>query len=107
MPRRRREARSPLDDVAWRVLSGLLTSDGAFATLPPEGLQQLIALRLEREAEHLGVPVAELGAAFERALADFMGSRRRTPGPPAAAPGDGNGGSAGGSPSEAGTDPPL
>jgi hypothetical protein len=78
---RRRE--SPLDDTAWRVLSDLLTPDGAFATLPPAGLQELIALRLAREAERTGLPLPDLAAAFERALADFSGAGRRPPaGPP-------------------------
>jgi hypothetical protein len=65
-----------LDGAAWRVLSDLLTPDGAFATLPPEGLQSLIELRLEREATRMGVPLEDLAKAFERAMVDLTGSRR-------------------------------
>ncbi len=84
----RRPDPSPLDDAAWRVLSDLMTPDGAFATLPPDGLQQLIALRLEREADRLALPLPDLAAAFERALSDLTGADRppREPAPPAAPP---------------------
>ena len=69
--------RSPdLDGAAWRVLSDLLTPDGAFAALPPGGLQSLIEMRLEREAARLGVPLDDLARAFERAMAELTGSRR-------------------------------
>ena len=70
-----------LETVAWRVLSDLMTPDGAFAMLPPEGLQQLIELRLEKEAERLGVPLSDLARAFERAIVDLTGTRR-SPEPP-------------------------
>ncbi len=62
-----------LDDTAWKVVSDLCTPDGVFASLPPEGLQQLIQARLEREAKRLDVPLAVLVRAFERAVVDLTG----------------------------------
>jgi hypothetical protein len=62
--------------VAWRVLTDLVTPDGAFATLPPDGLRDLIEQRLEHEATRLGVPVADLAIAFENAMVDLTGQRR-------------------------------
>ena len=73
-------ARPDLENAAWAVLSDLMRPDGAFATLPPEGLQSLIELRLEREAARLGVPLDALARAFERAMVDLTGSGR-TPSP--------------------------
>ncbi|HEU5314805.1 MAG TPA: hypothetical protein VFX49_01760 [Chloroflexota bacterium] len=68
--------RPDLDAVAWRVLTDLVTPDGAFATLPPDGLRTLIEQRLEREATRLGVPLADLAIAFENAMVDLTGARR-------------------------------
>jgi hypothetical protein len=77
--RRRRPARDgpDLDGIAWRVLSDLLTPDGAFATLPPDGLQHMIQLRLEEEAARHAVSLEALGLAFERAMLDLTGAGRR------------------------------
>ena len=66
------------DSVAWRILADLMTPDGAFATLPPDGLEQLIELRLKKEAQRLGLALPELTRAFQRALVDLTG--RRDPG---------------------------
>ncbi|MGI8423861.1 MAG: hypothetical protein ACR2NO_07090 [Chloroflexota bacterium] len=68
--------RADLDSAAWRVLSDLVTPDGAFATLPPDGLQVLIELRLQKEAQRLGVPLDDLARAFERAMVDLTGKPR-------------------------------
>ena len=65
--------RPDLDNAAWEVLSDLMRPDGAFATLPPDGLQQLIELRLQKESERLGVTLDELARAFERAMTDLTG----------------------------------
>lgn len=63
-----------VDDAAWRVLHDLLTPDGAFATLAPEGLQELIGLRLAREADRLHTDRDVMARAFERALREFTGT---------------------------------
>ena len=68
--------RPDLDSAAWQVLSDLMRPDGAFATLPPDGLQQLIELRLQKESERLGVSLDELARAFERAMVDLTGRPR-------------------------------
>ena len=68
--------RSDLDNAAWAVLSDLMRPDGAFATLPPDGLQQLIELRLQKESERLGVSLDELARAFEQAMSDLTGRPR-------------------------------
>ena len=65
-----------LDDAAWRVLSDVMRPDGAFASLPPDGLQQLIELRLQKESERLGVSLDDLARAFERAMVDLTGKPR-------------------------------
>lgn len=70
------DQRVDLDAIAWRVLSDLMTPDGAFATLPPDGLEQLIELRLKKEATRLGVPLHDLVRAFERAMIDLTGAQR-------------------------------
>ncbi len=82
MPPAKRPSAEGLDDVAWRILSDLMTPDGAFATLAPEALQRLIELRLEREAERLGVPLTDLARAFEHAMTDLTGSGRPAHGDP-------------------------
>ena len=64
-----------LDDAAWRVLTDLMTPGGEFAALSPQGLQQLIQMRLEKEATRLGVPPEALGRAFERAMVELRGER--------------------------------
>ncbi len=79
MPPAKRPDAESLDDVAWRILSDLMTPDGAFATLAPEALQSLIELRLEREAEQLDVPLTDLARAFEHAMTDLTGSGRPAP----------------------------
>ena len=68
--------RPDLDAVAWAVFSDLLTPDGAFASLPPDGLRALIEQRLEREATRLGVPLPDLAIAFENAMVDRTGAQR-------------------------------
>ena len=82
MPPAKRPNVESLDDVAWRILSDLMTPDSAFATLAPEALQSLIELRLEREAERLGVPLTDLARAFEHAMTDLTGSVRPARGDP-------------------------
>jgi hypothetical protein len=71
-----RAGRPDLDDAAWQVLSDVMRPDGAFATLPPDGLQQMIELRLKREADRLGVPLDDLARAFERAMVELTGKPR-------------------------------
>ena len=82
MPPAKRPDTESLNDVAWRILSDLMTPDGAFASLAPEALQSLIELRIERESEQLGVSVSDLARAFERAMTDLTGSARPAPGTP-------------------------
>jgi len=67
------------DAVAWRVLADLMTPDGAFATLPPDGLEQLIEMRLTKEAQRLGLALPDLVRAFERAIIDLTGHGRVPP----------------------------
>jgi hypothetical protein len=70
-------ARVDLDAVAWRVLSDLCRPGGEFGTLPPEGLQRLISLRLTEEADRHGVAPEALGEAFTRAMEELTGAGRR------------------------------
>jgi hypothetical protein len=79
-----------LDGIAWRVLSDLCRPGGELATLPPEGLERLIGLRLAEEAHRAGVPLEALADAFGRAMAELTGADR-PPGPPAQHPDDGEG----------------
>jgi hypothetical protein len=65
-----------LDEIAWRVLTDLCRPGGEFATLPPEGLQRLISLRLDEEARRAAVAPAALAEAFTRAMVDLTGSGR-------------------------------
>jgi hypothetical protein len=65
-----------LDEIAWRVLSDLCRPGGEFGTLPPEGLQRLISLRLTEEADRHGVAPEELGRAFTRAMEELTGAAR-------------------------------
>ena len=65
-----------LEEIAWRVLTDLCRPGGEFATLPPEGLQRLISLRLDEEARRAGVAPAALAEAFTRAMVDLTGSGR-------------------------------
>jgi hypothetical protein len=67
------------DAVAWRVLADLMTPDGAFARLPPDGLEQLIEMRLTQEAQRLGLALPDLVRAFERAIIDLTGHGRVPP----------------------------
>ena len=66
------------ESVAWRILADLMTPDGAFAALPPDGLEQLIEMRLKQEAQRLGLALPDLTRAFRRAMIDLTG--RRDPG---------------------------
>ncbi|HEX2325679.1 MAG TPA: hypothetical protein VHQ00_09785 [Chloroflexota bacterium] len=66
-----------LDAIAWRVLSDLCRPGGEFGTLPPEGLQRLISLRLTEEATRNGVAPEALGEAFTRAMEELTGAGRR------------------------------
>jgi hypothetical protein len=74
-----------LDGIAWRVLSDLCRPGGELATLPPEGLERLIALRLAEEAQRAGVPLEALADAFGRAMVELTGADR-PPRPPAPHP---------------------
>ena len=65
-----------LDAIAWRVLSDLCRPGGEFGRYSPDGLQQLISLRLMEEARRANVPVEALGLAFERALRELTGAGR-------------------------------
>ena len=65
-----------LDGIAWRILSDLCRPGGEFATMPPEGLQRLIGLRLQQEAGRAGVAPEALAAAFTRAMAELTGAGR-------------------------------
>jgi hypothetical protein len=78
-----RDRKAELEKVAWQVLSDLFTPDTGFGTLDPDGFQTLVELRLEREAKRLDVPVSELAQAFEKAMMDLTGARRKPP-PPSA-----------------------
>jgi hypothetical protein len=70
--------------IAWAVLADLCRPGGEFATYPPRQLEELIALRLAREADEHSVPPDTLAAAFGRALREFTGADR--PARDAAAP---------------------
>jgi hypothetical protein len=65
-----------LDGIAWRMLSDLCRPGGEFATLPPEGLQRLIGLRLQQEASRVGVAPEALAEAFNRAMVELTGAGR-------------------------------
>jgi hypothetical protein len=65
-----------LDAIAWRMLSDLCRPGGEFATLPPDGLQRLIGLRLQQEATRVGVAPEALAEAFNRAMAELTGAGR-------------------------------
>jgi len=63
-----------LEGIAWRVLSDLCRPEGEFATMSPEGLQQLIGLRLMEEAQRAAVSPDALASAFTRAMGELTGS---------------------------------
>ena len=65
-----------VDGIAWRVLSDLCRPEGEFATMAPEGLQQLIGLRLMEEARRAAVSPDVLAAAFARAMGELTGAGR-------------------------------
>jgi hypothetical protein len=70
---------SRLDRIAWEVLSDLMRRQEGLGTLTPEGLQHLIGLRLQEEADELGVSPERMGAAFDRALRELVGADRPPP----------------------------
>jgi len=72
-----------VEQIAWRVLTDLCRPGGEFATLPPEGLERLIGLRLAEEARRADVDPQLMGEAFFRALRELTGADR----PPRPAPG--------------------
>ncbi len=65
-----------VDEIAWRVLSDLCRPGGEFATMAPEGLQQLIGLRLMEEARRASVSPDVLATAFTRAIGELTGADR-------------------------------
>ncbi len=65
-----------IDRIAWRVLSDLCRPEGEFATMAPEGLQQLIGLRLMEEARRAAVSPDDLASAFTRAMGELTGAGR-------------------------------
>lgn len=65
-----------IDRIAWSVLSDLCRPEGEFATMAPEGLQQLIRLRLMEEARRAAVSPDILAAAFTRAIGELTGAGR-------------------------------
>ena len=75
-------------EVAWKVLADLTRPHSAFAGLAAEGLQHLIELRLDAEAQRSGLDRTLLGETFDHALRDFTGAGR-PPRRPAAADNDG------------------
>ena len=64
---------SGAEQVAWRVLSDVLRH-GDLAHLGHSSFEQLVALRLAREAERTGIAPEALDAAFARAICELTGA---------------------------------